>query len=101
MIGFTLLMETAMLMIPLARFLTRRFNRWTNVVIALLHTVAVNFFYLIGGVPKGFTWYTIFVIVETACTVLIMILALERNCKSAGKPTSELASQSNSLKTKN
>ena len=75
MIGFTLLMETAMLMIPLARFLPRRFNRWTNVGIGLLHTVAVNFFYLIGGLPKAFTWYTIFVIVETASTVLIIVFA--------------------------
>jgi Family of unknown function (DUF6326) len=75
MIGFTLLMETAMLMIPLARFLPRRFNRWTNVAIGLLHTVAVNFFYLIGGLPKAFTWYALFVIVETASTVLIIVFA--------------------------
>jgi hypothetical protein len=75
-LGFAVLMETAMIMVPLARFLPYRANRWANIIAGFLHTVAALLFFFIGGLPTTFvTAGAFFVMVEVICTLLIIWFA--------------------------
>jgi Family of unknown function (DUF6326) len=74
-LGFAVLMETSMVMVPLARFLPYRANRWANIVAGFIHTAAAILFFFIGGLPTAFTYYAFFVIAEVICTLLIIWFA--------------------------
>jgi hypothetical protein len=71
--GFVLvtaiLMETAIAMVLLSRWLPYRANRWANILSGVLHTLFVAWS-LIGDTPSGF--YVMFAAIEVACTLFIV-----------------------------
>jgi hypothetical protein len=69
MLGAAVLMETAIVMIPLSRFLKYGANRWANLVVGVTHTGAV-IFSLFVAVPTSF--YVFFASVEIVGTSLIV-----------------------------
>jgi hypothetical protein len=68
-----ILMETAIAMVILSRVLKYRPNRWLNIVCGAFHTAFVAWS-LIGDQVSLF--YVFFAIVEIACTLLIVWLAI-------------------------
>ncbi len=72
LLAAAVLMETAFLMIPLARLLSYRPNRWANIIVGIIHTLAVLLSLFVEGVPTRFTYYTLFATVEIACTLGII-----------------------------
>jgi hypothetical protein len=75
--GFVLitavLMETAIAMVILSRVLKYGANRWVNIISGAFHTVFVAWS-LIGDPVSLF--YVFFVVIEMACTLLIVWLAI-------------------------
>lgn len=69
LLGAAILLETAMLMIILSRVLKHGANRWLNIVVALLHTLAVVAS-LFVGTPTIF--YIFFVVVEVSTLLFIV-----------------------------
>lgn len=69
-LGFAVLMETAMAMVLLARILKYRANRWGNISMGALHTAAVAGT-LFSGTPPA-PYYIFFATIEIACTVFIV-----------------------------
>ncbi len=64
-------METAMVMVPLARLLKYRAKRWANVVAGILHTVAViGSLFVTGKMPASY--YIFFACVESVTTSIIV-----------------------------
>lgn len=76
------LMETAIAMVILSRILKPRASRWVNVASGAFHTAFVAWS-LIGTQSTAF--YLFFAILEMACTLLIVWLAIK------WKPTAEPA----------
>jgi hypothetical protein len=76
--GFVLLtavlMETAIAMVILSRILKPRANRWVNIASGAFHTAFVAWS-LIGTPQTAF--YLFFAILEMACTLLIVWLAIK------------------------
>jgi heme A synthase len=71
MLGVAVFMETAMVMVPLARLLKYRANRWANVVAGILHTVAViGSLFVTGKIPASY--YIFFACVESVTTSIIV-----------------------------
>jgi hypothetical protein len=68
-LGFAILIETAIAMVLLSRVLPYVANRWANVVVAILQTASVAFSSLGGGLT---VYYAMFAIVEIACTLFIV-----------------------------
>ena len=68
-----ILMETAIVMVVLSRVLKYRANRWANIGSGVFHTLFV-FWSLIGD--RGTPFYTFFCVIEMACTLLIVWLAI-------------------------
>ena len=71
MLGAAALMETAMVMVPLSRFLKYRANRWANIVVGVIHTLAVIVSIFVGGVMPA-SYYLLFASVEVVSTSLIV-----------------------------
>jgi Family of unknown function (DUF6326) len=71
--GAAILMETAIAMTLLSRVLTYRVNRWANIIIGALNTLAVILSLFVGWPPALF--YAFFAIIEIACTLFIIWLA--------------------------
>jgi hypothetical protein len=67
------LMETAIAMVLLSRFLPRNANRWANAIVGLIHTAAVTAS-LFAGEPKAY--YILYATIEIACTLLIVWFAV-------------------------
>ncbi len=65
---FAILMETAMAMILLSRFLSYGANRWANIVAGLFYTAFVAWS-MIGEPPAPF--YLFFASIEMLCTLFI------------------------------
>ena len=71
MLGVAIFMETAMVMVPLARLLKYRANRWANVVAGILHTAAViGSLFVTGKMPASY--YIFFACVESVTTSIIV-----------------------------
>jgi TRAP-type C4-dicarboxylate transport system permease small subunit len=68
-LGFAVLMETAIAMVLLSRVLKYTANRWTNIIAGVLHTAAVAWT-LSGGTPAPY--YIFFAAIEIACTLFII-----------------------------
>jgi hypothetical protein len=68
-LGFAVLMETAIAMVLLSRILKVRANRWANIIAGVLHTAAVSGS-LFAGTPEPF--YLFFAAIEIACTLFIV-----------------------------
>ncbi len=65
---FALLMETAIAMVLLSRFLRYGANRWANIIAGLFHTAFVAWS-MIGETPALF--YVFFASIEIICTLFI------------------------------
>ena len=72
MLGFAVLMETAIAMVLLSRVLKYRANRLTNIIVGIIHTALV-IWSLSGGTP--ILYYRFFASIEIACTVFIVLYA--------------------------
>jgi hypothetical protein len=70
---FAVAMETSIAMVVLSRVLKRGANRWANIAAGIFNTALVAYT-LIGETPMPF--YVFFVVVEMACTLLIVWLAI-------------------------
>ncbi len=68
-LGWAVVMETAIAMILLSRILRYRANRWANIVIGVLHTASVAWT-LSGSMPPPY--YMFFATVEIVCTLSIV-----------------------------
>ncbi len=64
------LMETAIAMVLLSRVLKYRANRWANIIVGIIHTVAVLASTFVGGAPAPY--YIFHIIIEVACTLFIV-----------------------------
>ncbi len=73
--GAAVLMETAIAMVLLSRILKYRANRWANIIVGVIHTLAVVLSLFVGGIPTHITYYTFFAAIEIACTCVIVSLA--------------------------
>lgn len=68
MLGAAVLMETAIVVIPLSRILKQRPNRWANIVAGVAHTLAV----LVSlFVAKPASYYVFFACIEIVSTSVI------------------------------
>ena len=72
MLGFAVLMETAIAMVLLSRVLKYRANRLTNIIVGIIHTALV-IWSSSGETPAPY--YIFFVSIEIACTVFIVLYA--------------------------
>ena len=68
-LGFAILMETAIAMVLLSRVLKYGVNRWANIIAGILHTALVSWT-LFGETPLPF--YIMFASIEIACTLFIV-----------------------------
>jgi hypothetical protein len=69
-LGFAVLMETAIAMVLLSRALKYGANRWANIIVGALHTAAVFFFVFAGTSPAPFSAF--FGTIEIVCTLVIV-----------------------------
>jgi len=65
---FAILMETAMAMVLLSRVLDYTLNRWANIIIGVIHTLAVA--WSLSGTPNLF--YAFFATIEIGSTLFIV-----------------------------
>jgi hypothetical protein len=65
---FAILMETAIAMVFLSRFLKYGANRWANIIAGVFHTALVAWS-MIGEIPALF--YVFFASIEIVCTLFI------------------------------
>jgi hypothetical protein len=68
-LGFAILMETAIAMVLLSRILKYRANRWANIIAGAINTLSVVFS-MIGETPA--LYYIFFATIEIACTLFII-----------------------------
>lgn len=66
------LMETAILMVPVSQLAPRAWSRWANVAVALIHTAAVAGSLFVGAQA----YYWLFAVIEIATTLSILGMAL-------------------------
>jgi hypothetical protein len=76
-------METAIAMVLLSRVLEYTANRWANIIIGVLHTLAVLLSVFVGGTTPA-VYYLFFAAIEISCTSLIVWYAW--SWKPAGTP---------------
>jgi hypothetical protein len=69
-LGFAVLMETAMAMVLLSRVLRRGANRWANILAGAINTLSV-IATMFGSRPPA-PYYMFFAAVEIACTLFII-----------------------------
>jgi hypothetical protein len=70
---FAAAMEISIAMVILSRVLKRGANRWANIAAGIFHTGLVAYTF-IGDTPMPF--YVFFAVIEMACTLLIVWLAI-------------------------
>ena len=70
LLSAAVLMETAIAMTLLSRILSYRANRWANIVVGLLHTIAVSASMFVGSGPG--LYYLFFGTIEIICTAYIV-----------------------------
>jgi hypothetical protein len=68
--GFAVLMETAIAMVLLSRVLKYGVNRWANIVAGIIHTALVVWAHTSGTPPAPVAVF--FATIETACTLFII-----------------------------
>lgn len=84
-LAFAIMMETAIAMIFLSRFLPYRANRWANIIAGLFHTALVAWSSTGSAQPL---FYLMFAGIEIACTLFITWFAWQwRNPE--GQPVSQ------------
>lgn len=88
LLGAAVLIETAIAMVLLARVLDYTLNRWANIIVGAIHTVAVALSLVLGGGAPAL-YYLFFAAIEIACTLFIMWYAWR--WKPATAPPSPVA----------
>ena len=73
LLGAAVLMETAILMVPVSRFAPWRTNRLLNIVVGTIHTLAVSASMFVDGPPDAY--YILFGTVEISTTIAIVVMA--------------------------
>jgi len=73
LLGTSILMETAIAMVLLSRVLNYPANRWANIIVGIIHTLAVLSSMFVGTPPA--MYYLFFGTIEIACTLLIVWFA--------------------------
>ena len=68
-LAFSVLMETAIVMVLLSRILPYRANRLANIIAGVIHTVAVALSTFVGTPAP---YYAFFAVIEIACTIFII-----------------------------
>jgi hypothetical protein len=68
--GFAILMETAIAMVLLSRVLKYGVNRWANIVAGIIHTALVVWAHTSGTPPEPVAVF--FAIIEIACTLFVV-----------------------------
>ena len=71
-LGFAVLMETAIAMVLLSRILKYGPNRWANIIAGIIHTAAVG--WSLAGEPPA-PYYILFGTIEIICTLFIIVYA--------------------------
>jgi len=84
LLGGVILMETAIAMVLLSRILKYRANRWANIIVGAIHTVAVLLSMLVGEEATP-PWYLLLIAIEVACTLFIVWYAWTWH-KQEGQP---------------
>src|SRR5262249_43373099 len=74
LLGASILVETAIVMVLLSRFLKYAVNRWANILAGVINTVAVLGSLLVGVLTAH---YAFFAVIEIATTVAIIWYALK------------------------
>src|SRR5260370_18258163 len=69
LLGAAILVETAIAMVPLSRVLKYRANRWANIIVGALNTVAILVSLLVATPAL---YYLFFAVIEIATTSLIV-----------------------------
>jgi hypothetical protein len=69
LLAAAVLMETAIAMVILSRILKYTINRWANIIIGLVHTLAVFGSMFVG---KPAPYYLLYGSIEIACTIFII-----------------------------
>jgi hypothetical protein len=82
LLGAGILVETAIAMVLLARFLPYSANRWANIVVGAINTVAVGASLLVA---RPAAYYAFFATIEVVTTLSIIAYAL-RWTRSASEP---------------
>jgi hypothetical protein len=67
-LGFAILMETAIAMVLLSRVLKYGINRWANIIVGIIHTALVSWTLF----DKPLPFYIMFASIEIACTLFIV-----------------------------
>lgn len=96
LLGAAILMETAMVMVPLSLLLPYKANRWANIIVGVIHTTAVLVSMFVGTAPE--LYYIFFGTIEIATTLLIIWFAWR--WPNPEKSTSSTALQQGELVTK-
>ena len=81
--GAAILMESAIAMVLLSRVWAYSANRWANIIIGAVHTVAVAASLFIGGGAPA-PYYLFCAVIEVACTVCIIGFAWRWRPAEAG-----------------
>lgn len=71
LLGGAVLIETAIVMVPLSRLLAYRANRLANVIAGVVHTAAVLLSLTLGGAMPA-PYYLFFGTIEILCTSMIV-----------------------------
>jgi hypothetical protein len=69
LLGAAILMETAIAMVLLSRILKYGINRWANIIVGIIHTLAVSLSLFVG---KPTLYYMFFAAIEISCTLFII-----------------------------
>ena len=69
-LAFAIMMEIAIAMVLLSRFLKYGANRWANIIAGTIMTLVQISSLFVGTVPA--TYYLFFSVIEVACTALIV-----------------------------
>lgn len=73
LLGGSILMETAIAMVLFSRILNYKANRWANIIVGIIHTLAVSASMFVGSGPA--LYYIFFATIEIITTLLIIWFA--------------------------
>jgi len=74
LLGSAVLMETSIVMVVLTRILPYRSNRWANIVVGVINTLAVLLSLTVSGKMPAL-YYLFFAVIEIVTTLVIVWLA--------------------------
>jgi hypothetical protein len=87
LLGWAVVMQTAIAMVLLSRLLPYKPNRWANIITGILHTAIVAWSLWVGMLQL---YYVFFASVEIACTLFIIWYAWTWKPQHVGPPNKSL-----------